>query len=279
MKKIIVILGPTSSGKVRSCRSRSPVISPAQKRSAVRSFPQIRGRCIAASTSAAARDHAARDARRTAPSSGCCIAAARLHRKRLQAPWCPGAQGYFLRRGKVPIIAGGTGLYTDTLLLCDRRPLPAVAPNPKLRARLEKKSAAELFKQLQELDPRRAESIDRHNSRRLVRALEIVLTTGQPVPPLVAGGASDPAGRVQRPLFDIFKIGITVPPEALKRRIHMRLAKRLKQGLVGEVKQLHAGGLSWKRLDELGLEYRFTSRHLRGLMSRKEMIHAIEKES
>ena len=173
-----------------------------------------------------------------------------------------------LRRGKLPIVAGGTGLYIDSLLY--DAPLPDVAPNPKLRARLEKKTIAELYAQLKKLDPRRAENIEKKNKRRLVRALEIVIQTGKPVP----------AMSERRKFYDnILKIGITLPPEELKKRIHARLVKRLKQGMLREVQRLHDNGLSWKRLDDLGLEYRFVSRHLRGLISRGEMVAAIENES
>lgn len=172
-----------------------------------------------------------------------------------------------LRRGKLPIIAGGTGLYVDSLLY--DTPLPEVPPNPKLRARLEKETVAKLFAQLQKLDPRRAGNIESKNKRRLVRALEIVLATGRPVPEL----------QKREPAYDAVKIGIARPPEKLKRRIRERLARRLKQGMLREVKKLHGQGISWKRLDDLGLEYRYTSRYLRGLISREEMTTTIEKES
>lgn len=173
-----------------------------------------------------------------------------------------------LRRGKMPIVAGGTGLYIDSLLY--DTPLPDVAPDQKLRTRLEKKTVAELYAQLKKLDPRRAGNIEKKNKRRLVRALEIVINTGQPVPALSE----------RRPVYDdILKIGIALPPEILKKRIHARLVKRLKQGMLREVQKLHQAGLSWKRLDDLGLEYRFASRHLRGLIPREEMATAVEKES
>jgi len=172
-----------------------------------------------------------------------------------------------LRRGKLPIVAGGTGLYIDALLYDS--PLPTVAPDPKLRARLEKKSAAELYARLKKLDPRRAGNIESKNKHRLVRALEIVLKTGRPVP-------EQPE---RKPIYDTLKIGIALPPEVLKKRIRARLAKRLKQGMLQEVHKLHEAGVSWKRLDDLGLEYRHASRYLRGLISREEMVRTIEGES
>lgn len=173
-----------------------------------------------------------------------------------------------LRRGKVPIVAGGTGLYIDSLLY--NTPLPEVAPDQKLRAKLEKNTVAELYARLKELDPRRAANIETKNKRRLVRALEIVLATGKPVPAL---------GERKPTYGNILKIGIALPAETLKKRIHARLVKRLKQGMLREVSILHNAGLSWKRLDDLGLEYRFASRYLRDMISREEMIRLIESES
>lgn len=172
-----------------------------------------------------------------------------------------------LRRGKLPIVAGGTGLYIDTFL--HDIPLPEVAPNAKLRAQLEKLSAAKLHARLKKLDPRRAKNIDKNNKRRLVRALEIVMHSGKPVPKLSK----------KKSAYHALKIGIHLPAEELKSRISARLKKRLKEGLLGEVRRLHEEGLSWKRLDDLGLEYRYVSRHLRGMISREEMIETIERES
>lgn len=172
-----------------------------------------------------------------------------------------------LRRGKMPIIAGGTGLYIDALIYDTT--IPEAPPDPKLRTKLEKMPLAELLAKLLKLDPRRAGNIDAKNKRRLVRALEIVLKSGSAVPPLAD----------RQPIYDVVKIGIALPPETLKKRIRARLVKRLSQGMLKEVARLHRNGLSWKRLDDLGLEYRYASRHLRGLISREEMVGAIEKES
>ncbi|MDP3014841.1 MAG: tRNA (adenosine(37)-N6)-dimethylallyltransferase MiaA [bacterium] len=180
-----------------------------------------------------------------------------------------------IKNGKIPIICGGTGLYIDALIYDYQ--FPKVPPQPKLRKQLEKKSAEDLFKQLKKLDPRRAKNIDKHNRRRLIRALEIILTTRKPIPSLtILCGRS--SGKNSN--FDILKIGITKSPEELKKMIKKRLLKRLKIGMIEEVKNLRfKKGLSWKRLDDLGLEYRYIARYLRGLINKKEMIKLILKES
>ncbi|MBI3626618.1 tRNA (adenosine(37)-N6)-dimethylallyltransferase MiaA, partial [Candidatus Uhrbacteria bacterium] len=86
-----------------------------------------------------------------------------------------------LKAGKLPIVVGGTGLYIQALL--ENWQLPMVAPNMKLRQKLEKELAQKglsvLYKRLVKLDPACAKFIDKHNPRRVIRALEVILTTGQ----------------------------------------------------------------------------------------------------
>ena len=176
-----------------------------------------------------------------------------------------------LAKNKLPIICGGTGFYIDTLIY--NYQLPEVPPQLKLRKQLEKKSVGELFNQLKKIDPRRAKTIDRYNKRRLIRALEIVLTTKKSVPLLDATACDSVSS------YDVLFIGVKKSPEELKKLIAKRLKKRLKQGMINEVKKLRHQGLSWQRLDDFGLEYRFVSRYLRGLITKKEMVDLILKES
>lgn len=170
-----------------------------------------------------------------------------------------------LKKNKLPIIVGGTGQYVDSLV--NGTILPTVKPDSKLRTQLDKLTAEQLFKRLQKLDPQRASNIDGHNKRRLVRALEIVITTGKPVPAIEFSNE-----------YAVLKIGLKPDNEKLKKLIHRRLLVRMKHGLVKEVKKLHTDGLSWKRLDDLGLEYRWVSRYLQRLISKEEMMCTLEKE-
>lgn len=163
-----------------------------------------------------------------------------------------------VRRGKLPIICGGTGFWIDSLVYGQQ--LPEVKPNTRLRSRLQKLSAAQLYTRLAKLDPVRAASIDRYNPVRLIRALEIVLSTGKPVPPRTNGSPYEP-----------LYLGVSRPLSELKRRIEKRLDMRLRTGMVREVKHLHASGVSWKRLELFGLEYRWVSRYLQGKISRPAM--------
>lgn len=182
-----------------------------------------------------------------------------------------------IRRGKLPIIVGGTGLYIDAALY--GYPFPAIKPNPALRKKLERKTTQELFAQLSRLDPRRAASIDRRNRRRLVRALEIVLESGAPVPPPQKKKYSEALDDLGIKEGGVFKIGIRISPEALKRNIALRLRRRLARGMIAEVRKLRQTGVSSRKLEGLGLEYRYVNRFLEGKITRKAMIEAIERES
>lgn len=169
------------------------------------------------------------------------------------------------KRGKLPIVCGGTGFYIDTLI----RGLhfPEVKENKKLRAKLEKNTASELFSKLKKLDPTRAKTIDKYNKVRLIRALEIATSLG--VVPKIES----------RQLYDAFYIGLDLPDLELKKRIPTRLKKRLKAGMVAEVRRLKKEGVSYRRLESFGLEYKNCALFLQKKISEKEMIENILKES
>jgi tRNA dimethylallyltransferase len=171
-----------------------------------------------------------------------------------------------LKKGKIPILCGGTGFYIQAVI--DNLSFPPVKPDWKLRKKLEAKSAQELFNALNKKDPERAKSIDKNNKRRLIRALEIVITSKKPVPSL----------EKDKSLFDVLIIGIKINFEKLKKLIKKRLLKRFKIGMVKEVEKLKKSGLSWKRLEEFGLEYRYIAQYLQGKSTKKEMIEKLEKE-
>jgi len=166
-----------------------------------------------------------------------------------------------LKKNKLPIICGGTGFYIDSITKSNS--IPKVKPDWKLRNKLEKLSTEKLFNRLQKLDVERSKNIDKHNRRRLIRAIEIVKKTNQPVPKIK-----------NNEKYDILEIGIT--RDDLAQRIHNRLLQRLNQGMINEVRSLQ---LSHKRLEELGLESKYISRYLQNKISYQEMIERLEKES
>lgn len=100
----------------------------------------------------------------------------------------------------------------------------------------------------------------------MIRAIEIVKSIGK-VPKI----------RKSSP-YDVLQIGLEWPDNILKKRIKDRLLKRIKSGMIKEVKDLHKNGLSWKRMEQLGLEYRYVSLFLQNKISKEEMIEKLNTE-
>lgn len=167
---------------------------------------------------------------------------------------------------KIPILCGGTGFYIQAVI--NGIVIPQVKPDWRLRSNLDQLETEELFKKLKRLDPRRAKTIEKANRRRLIRALEIVIKTKKPVPLFK-----------KKPLpYPLLIIGIKKSPEELKKLIRKRLLKRFKKGMVAEVKRLRKTGISWQRLEEFGLEYRYIAQYLQNKLSYSEMLQKLQKE-
>ncbi len=164
------------------------------------------------------------------------------------------AMAEIVKKGKTPIICGGTGFYIDAIT--KGTIFPEVPPNLKLRKALYSKSAIALFKYLKKLDKRRAKDIknknEQNNKVRLIRAIEIAKALGK-VPKLKHDTNSARAENVLP--YKFIKIGLYLPPDELKKRIEKRVKKMFKDGLLKEIKKLKKSGISEKRLKELGFEY------------------------
>lgn len=169
-----------------------------------------------------------------------------------------------LEKKQLPFLVGGSPFYIYSII--QGWQFPKLKPNQKLRKKLEKQSVEELFKILQKIDKKRAGNIEKKNKRRLIRAIEIAKTIGK-VPALR-----------EKPLFDCLILGIKKTKEELISLIEKRLLKRIEQGMIEEIKKLHKQGVSWKRLDEFGLEYRWLSRYLQNKISYLEMIKFLQKD-
>jgi tRNA dimethylallyltransferase len=184
------------------------------------------------------------------------------------------------KKGKIPILCGGTGFYIQAVV--DGIIIPEVPPDWKLRKELEKKTVEELYKILKKLDPRRAKAIEKKNPRRLIRAIEIVIKTKRPVPPFK-----------KQPLpYPVLMIGIKKekkelsegPAEGgrvaggLESLIEKRFLKWLRRGLIREVKNLRKIGLSWKKIEDFGIHYRVVAQYLQNKLSYQEMIEKSLKE-
>ncbi len=147
-----------------------------------------------------------------------------------------------LKRGKTPIICGGTGFYIDAIT--KGVVFPEVPPDHKLRAGLAPRSCEELLAILKKLDPKRARNIDARNKIRLIRAIEIANALGQ-VPSLTKA----------RPSYEFIKIGLYRPPDDLRTKVEKRVRGMFEDGLLFEIKRLENSGISKRRLKELGFEY------------------------
>lgn len=168
----------------------------------------------------------------------------------------------------LPIVVGGTGLYVDVLL--GRINHPNVPPNPALRARLAKKSPAELMELLRQKDPERAATIEPGHQRRIIRALEIAAALGKS--PSKADAMSSAASK-----YDILWIGLNPGEQKLQANIKKRLKSRLQAGMIAEARRLHKQGLSYKRMQELGLEYRYLALLLQKKLDQKEFEVQLER--
>ncbi len=168
-----------------------------------------------------------------------------------------------VERGHLPIIVGGTFFYTE--LLRGSMSAAPVPINQELRDELEQLTDEELFKMIEAKDTERAANIDAKNRRRMIRSLEIIETLGR-VPKI----------NISDSPYEWLTVGISVSKEELHQNIHKRLLQRFEDGMVDEVRGLLEQGINHERLESFGLEYRYISRYLRGLLAYDDMVVELE---
>jgi tRNA dimethylallyltransferase len=156
-----------------------------------------------------------------------------------------------LARDKLPVLAGGTGLYLRAVVAGYE--LVAAPPDPAFRAALADTSTPDLFDRLRRLSPAAGARVEPNNRRRIVRALEVHQR-----------GVDDRLMRRARPRYRALQLGMAWPRDVLYARIDRRLDERLRDGLVDEVRRLVDAGHTDAVIDDLGLEYRYVLRYLRG---------------
>ena len=161
-------------------------------------------------------------------------------------------------RGALPVVVGGTGLYLDSVLRGYQ--LVDAPENPALRQELVSWPSERIKERLREIKGRLHSVAEVMSHERLVRALEIALFSRE-------------HPQVSIPRISPLILGTHWNREVLRQRIRVRLGERLEQGLIEEVDKLHASGISWARLEALGLEYRFVAEFLQHkIQTRDELV-------
>ena len=177
-------------------------------------------------------------------------------------------------RGHIPVIAGGTAFYFVNFVLG----LPDTPPgNPEIRRKIEEESEIlgleELYRELQEKDAAAAAAIELQDRYRIIRALEIVRTTGKPRPP-----RNMEESRSER--YRFLSIGLTRPRDELYRRIDKRVETMFDNGLVDEVKDLIARGYREHDPGMKGIGYReFFSYRNSGCLTIPRIREMIQRSS
>ncbi len=172
-----------------------------------------------------------------------------------------------IKKGKIPFLVGGTGLYIKAIV--DNLEIPRVEPDLVLRRELESKSLEERVKMLKEIDPETYEKIDIQNPRRVIRALEVVLSTGESFLKQQKKGKS---------LFNVLQLGIKVDKENLYERINKRCEKMIEAGLIQEAKRL-AQKYSWELPSMSGIGYRQMRDYIEGKMTLEEAIEWLQMDT
>ncbi|MFA5048860.1 MAG: tRNA (adenosine(37)-N6)-dimethylallyltransferase MiaA [Patescibacteria group bacterium] len=169
--------------------------------------------------------------------------------------------------GRLPFLVGGTGLYAEAVIYGYQLPQSDLKKQASARTRLNKLTLLQLLVKLKKIDSATYKIIDRKNRRRVQRALEIYYETGQ---------IKSAQQKAVKPGYEVLILGVNYPLQKIYQKIDRRLASRLEEGMIKEVKRLRRTGVSWKRLEEFGLEYRYVARYLRGQISQQQLIEELK---
>ncbi|OGY21860.1 MAG: hypothetical protein A2126_02960 [Candidatus Woykebacteria bacterium GWB1_45_5] len=175
--------------------------------------------------------------------------------------------GEIHEKDKLPILVGGTGLYVQAIV--EGLKIPKAPPDKNLRAQLESQPLPTLLSKLEEVDSVTASKIDRQNPRRVIRALEVYYQTGEPLSKL--------QGKFKVG-FDSLQIGLTATRDYLYRRTDQRVEGWFKEGFSEEVKALLAQGYREDLPAMTSLGYRQVAMYLVGNISLEEAKQRIKWE-
>lgn len=178
-------------------------------------------------------------------------------------------------KGKIPIVAGGTGLFVDSLI--NNVSFTKTEKDPGLRKTLEdeaeKYGNVYVHEKLKRIDPESAERIHPNNLKRVIRAIEIYETSG------ITMTEQNKRSLLEPSPYDISMLGLTAPREYLYERINKRVDVMLEKGLIDEVKSLKASGLDLTYNSMQGIGYKETLLYLDGKLTLDELGEKIKTES
>jgi len=166
-----------------------------------------------------------------------------------------------ISKNKIPFLVGGTGLYINSIIYGYQIP----KTDFKLRQKIEKFSDKKIINELKKIDPLSYEK-NKNNRRRMIRALEVFLLTKRPLS----------SYKNIKPNFNFLMLGVNLPRGELYQKIDKRVDNRIKEGMIEEVEALNKSGVSHGRLQQFGLEYKYISEYLQGITSLEEMIQKLK---
>ena len=180
-----------------------------------------------------------------------------------------------LARHRVPILVGGSGLYVRAVIsgVSFTQAPPDYELRRQLTAEAEREGTPLLHRRLAEVDPEAATRITPRDLKRIIRALEVYLTTGETISSLQA------LDRERPPRYNTCQFGLTLPREELYRRIEARIGRQLAAGLVAEVQGLLDRGYHEGLVPMKGLGYAQVARYLRGACSLGEVVVALKRDT
>ncbi|HVN67397.1 MAG TPA: tRNA (adenosine(37)-N6)-dimethylallyltransferase MiaA, partial [Candidatus Sulfotelmatobacter sp.] len=184
--------------------------------------------------------------------------------------------GQIVKRGKLPMVVGGTGLYLWSLL--EGFSFPITPADKDVRARLEKLEAPTLYSLLSKTDPAAASKIHANDKKRLIRALEVYELTGKPISELQKFRLS-PTSNYSLPPTPYSLIGLDLPRPELYARIEQRVDGMIAKGLIAEVKGLLAKGYAKELNSFQALGYKEVVDFLDGKWDEKTMVAELKKRT
>ena len=179
-----------------------------------------------------------------------------------------------IEKGKTPIVVGGTGLYVDSLIY--EIEYPNIQFDEKYRAKLEKQVEIEglekLYEEAKNIDPLAIEKISKNDKKRILRILEIYHATGK------NKTEQEKKSREKEPEFDYLVYGLNMPREKLYKKIDLRVDVMIKQGLIEEVKKVYKKYRKFPTAMQ-GLGYKEVVEYLNNNLTKEEMIDKIKQET